>query len=374
MKASIFWISALALLLAISFTSFGAEPPRSDSSVPTQPIPREAPPWGHARPPMSPTPLRLIAAIDVDRDGQLSDGEMSEIPNALTKLDLNNDRQLDSTELGWWPQPHQGLPPWRGARPRTAFDHRSPTPEGFAQSFLKHDTDGSGGVSATELPESFRFLVPGLVGDGGGEVDRSDLVRFEMFIAMEADGQQLRGALLAGEPLSPETLGRLREVLDACERTETVNEAQIASVRRSEWYSYAFTVAAMLIGTISFGHLLTAPPSRHTRWTESDAAPDATRPVLISLGLICILSLIDLLWTTVRSSSFHFQEMNPLGFQLLLDGSSPLAFKATTLAVSVILLFVLRRYHAAQLASWWMCMVCTLLTFRWIVLDSAILS
>lgn len=70
----------------------------------------------------------------------------------------------------------------------------------------------------------------------------------------------------------------------------------------------------------------------------------------------------------------HFQEMNPLGSQLLLDGVSPLAFKVTTLAVSVLLLFVLRRYRGAQLASWWMCMVCTLLTFRWIVLDSAILS
>ena len=148
-----------------------------------------------------------------------------------------------------------------------------------------------------------------------------------------------------------------------------------ASLKRSEWFSCAFTVAAMLIGVMSFGHLLGTPPPKGSRWTQTDSSPIATRPVLVSLGLICVLSLIDLFWTTVRSSNFHFQEMNPLGSQLLHDGSSPFVFKiATTMAVSVLLLFVLRRYRGAQVASWWMCMVCTLLTFRWIVLDSAILS
>lgn len=249
-----------------------------------------------------------------------------------------------------------------------------PGSEDFAQSFLKHDTDGSGSVSAAELPESYQFLVPGLVGDSGSEVDYVGLVRLEMFIATEPDGQQLRDALLAGDPLSPQTVTRLQEVLDALEQTRATNRAQIASVRRSEWYSYAFTVTAMLIGVMSFGHLLSNPPPRNTKWTQADTSPDATRPVLISLGLICVLSLIDLLWTTAKSGYSHFQEMNPLGSQLLLDGTSPIVFKATTLAVSVFLLFVLRRYRGAQLASWWMCMVCTLLTFRWIVLDSTVLS
>lgn len=372
MRSHACWISVL--LLPISLPLSGAEPGGSEFSEPAQSPAHGVPPWGDARRPMLRTPIKLIAAIDVDGDGQLSESEISEIPSALAKLDLDNNGSLDSTELGWWPGHQPGPAPWQGATPHPPSPHRLRNPGDLAQSLLKHDADSSGGLSAAELPESFQFLVPGLDNDGGGEADRSELARLGAYLATGQDGEELQDALLAGEPLSAETTARLQEVMDAVAATLAVNNAQIASVRRSEWYSYAFTVAAMLIGVISFGHLLSVPPPRRTSWNETDASPDATRPVLISLGLICVLSVIDLFWTTARSGSLHFQEMNPLGSQLLLDGVSPLAFKVTTLAVSVLLLFVLRRYRGAQLASWWMCMVCTLLTFRWIVLDSAILS
>jgi hypothetical protein len=45
-------------------------------------------------------------------------------------------------------------------------------------------------------------------------------------------------------------------------------------------------------------------------------------------------------------------------------------FKATATLLSCSLLLFLRRHPRAQLASWWLCLVCTLLTFRWLVLNS----
>ena len=214
--------------------------------------------------------------------------------------------------------------------------------------------------------------------DGDGELSSLELDRFEAFVLRASDGEQLRDSLSDDDSPSAQTIVRLQRVLDSFEAENAVLDANIesafSSVERAEWSSYAFSVAAMLIAALSFGHLLTATPPRRERWTQIDASPDALRSVVESLVLIGILSLIDLLWTTVRSTEFHFHEMNPLGSRLLLEGDSLAAFKVISLASSIVVLFILRKYKGAQLASWWACMICTLVTFRWIVLDSAMLS
>ena len=133
-------------------------------------------------------------------------------------------------------------------------------PAEFAQSFLKRDTDDNRVIELAELPTSLQFLFPGVDRDRNGEIDHLELAQFEMCVDAEPDGRQLRNALVSEDPPSPQTVRRLREVLDSMKRTEAANEAQVASVRRSEWFWYAFTVGAMLIGVISFGHLLSTPP------------------------------------------------------------------------------------------------------------------
>ena len=251
---------------------------------------------------------------------------------------------------------------------------RGPDGPGRGHALMKYDADDTGSITLAELPESLQVLFPWLDQDDSGEISMLESSSFEALLAEKLEEEELRDVLQFEEPPSPQVVQKFLGILESAERTMAANNAQIASVRRAEWYSYAFTVTAMLLGVISFGHLLSNPPPRHANWSESDPSPDATRPVVISLGLICVLSLIDLVWTTASSGNAHFEELNPLGSRLLLDGSSPLVFKVATLAVSVLLLFVLRRYRGAQMASWWMCMVCTLLTFRWLVLDSVILS
>ncbi len=49
-------------------------------------------------------------------------------------------------------------------------------------------------------------------------------------------------------------------------------------------------------------------------------------------------------------------------------------FKLTSLLLACWILLRLRRYHGAQVASWWMCLVCTVLTFRWVTFNSLFFS
>ncbi len=369
-------VSLLGGLLFFTLIALAtAQPP--DFPPPTGFGPETRPSAARSVPPM---PLRLIAAIDTDKDGELSDEEMARIPEALKKLDLDNDQHLSAGEMGWWPSvpsaPAAWRPPsfWgqgpgaRGFQPPVESEPRS-----LIEAFHRFDTDQNGIVSEEELPASMQELFTLFDRNQDGRITNAEVGYVESLLNGESNGWELCRTLMAGESTS-EVVQGVREILVAAEQTSIENHRQIDQARRSEWLTYLMTVGAMLAGVISFGHLIGTPPPSLGRWSEVDSSPRATRPVVLSLVLICILSAIDLVWTQARAGSLHFVEMNPLGSEMLLAGASPTIFKVATLAVSVLLLFSLRQFRGAQKASWWMCMVCTLLTFRWVVLDSAIFS
>jgi len=251
------------------------------------------------------------------------------------------------------------------------------TPNETPRVFMNYDADASRGLDETELPQSLRFVHSRLDENGDGNLHLAEVQRFDEFVIRQPGGEALKDALLADGGPSARTIVRVEAALDSFDTETAVLAAsaasEISSVRQAEWSSYAFTVAAMMIAALSFGHLLTATPPRREPWTSVDTSPHAVRSVIESLVLIGLLSLIDLLWTTFSSTESHFHEMNPLGNRFLLDGAFLAAFKGISLFAGITLLFVLRKYKGAQVASWWACMICTLVTFRWIVLDSAML-
>jgi hypothetical protein len=243
---------------------------------------------------------------------------------------------------------------------------------------MNHDADGNLRLNETELSEEIRFVHPRLDEDQNGIASTVEVARFDTFILGQPQGRELKEELMKDTAPSEQTIARLRETLDAYEaeaaRLDAEVIVQLSTAKQAEWSSYLFTVIAMMLAALSFGHLLTANPPRRQKWTQIDASPIATRTVIESLVLIGLLSCVDLLWTTTMSTEVHFQEMNPVGNRFLLEGASLTAFKVGSLASALALLFFLRKFKGAQMASWWTCMVCTLVTFRWIVLDSAMLS
>ena len=128
----------------------------------------------------------------------------------------------------------------------------------------------------------------------------------------------------------------------------------------------------MLLSVFALGHVL--------KWTaksivaEQNAAysPEVTRCVEVALLLMLAMSLIDLVWTILAGQAGVMKEVNPLAATYLDSPVQLVAFKVTATGLGCGILYAWRRRKQVQDATWWMCLVCVLLTFRWVVFDSVI--
>ncbi len=78
-----------------------------------------------------------------------------------------------------------------------------------------------------------------------------------------------------------------------------------------------------------------------------------------SLILVVALSLLDLVWTLLASQAGTMRELNPVGGRLIDDPAKLIAFKVAMTGLAAGLIFKLRYYRRAQLASWWACLILT---------------
>jgi hypothetical protein len=92
--------------------------------------------------------------------------------------------------------------------------------------------------------------------------------------------------------------------------------------------------------------------------------------VVRNVILLGLLSGFDLSLTLAAQQAGTLLELNPLGSQLVANPLLLASFKITSLVAACAILVTLRRYRGAQVVSWWMCMVCTVLTYRWVTFNS----
>ena len=88
--------------------------------------------------------------------------------------------------------------------------------------------------------------------------------------------------------------------------------------------------------------------------------------ILLMLGM----SAVDLLWTIMAGQAGVMKEINPLAAGLIQTPTSLALFKVTATAIGCGLLYSFRDRRRVQEATWWMCLVCVLVTFRWVMFDS----
>jgi hypothetical protein len=185
----------------------------------------------------------------------------------------------------------------------------------------------------------------------------------------QADATAWREWLTRYEPPAALRERAMPKVKELIER-EAISQSTIHANQRLQTWAYPLTVFGMLAGVISFGHLLQYPPHGSYDVVPSRRRRDLCRATVIFLVMVVVLSMLDLVWTLLASQAGQMNELNPIGRHLLKDPVQLTVFKVVATLFSCGLLMWLRKHPRAQLASWWLCLICTLLTFRWLVLNS----
>ena len=160
---------------------------------------------------------------------------------------------------------------------------------------------------------------------------------------------------------------RVDEVLEKERAVEERNLAEIAARKLLSSSSYPLTIFGMLLVVIAFGNLLSNEAPLDIQSSES---PVMDRRVKIFLMLIAAFSVLDLIWTLLASRANALTELNPIGSQLIHNPIGLLAFKTLVTMGVIGILFVLRGHRVAQRGAWWACLICTLVTVRWLTFNS----
>ncbi|MCA9119237.1 MAG: hypothetical protein H6822_22545 [Planctomycetaceae bacterium] len=132
---------------------------------------------------------------------------------------------------------------------------------------------------------------------------------------------------------------------------------------------YALSVAGMVLVALSIGTLLNHRP-QSGRWSELVRSPEAVNLIKRALVLIVALSAFDLACTLFATTAGDFLEVNPFGESLLSKPWMLSTFKLTATVFGAGILWSMRSYLGAQQASWWLCLVLTLVTVRWVAVQS----
>lgn len=142
---------------------------------------------------------------------------------------------------------------------------------------------------------------------------------------------------------------------------------------RSRSIRYTVTVLAMMFGVVALGILLTHRPETKGSWREIDDSSGSLSIVKWCIIMLVVLGLFDLGCTILAAQTSVFVELNPLGGSISKNPIALSALKLGSLLLGCGLLFFLRKYRGAQFASWWLSLVCVVVTFRWAAFNTMLM-
>lgn len=179
----------------------------------------------------------------------------------------------------------------------------------------------------------------------------------------------LLGEVLAVYQPSDSFRDRAEAVIAKSVEIESRNTTKSQAFLSAGKIGYPLTIVAMVLVALGFGHLLSNKPM-----LDDSVDPSKSKSIVSrSLGIFVLLSAIDLIWTVLAAQAGSMREMNPIGIGFITNPLQLVAFKFTVVGLSASILYVLRDRGVAQAASWWSCLVLTLLTARWVVFQSMLM-
>ena len=163
----------------------------------------------------------------------------------------------------------------------------------------------------------------------------------------------------------------LRERVNADLAGPTAEQRQ--SAVPSPGLMYALNVGGMALVVLAFGALLGHQP-RSCQCRTCAHCGDGASFLVRNVALIVLLSAFDLGCTLLGTANGIMSELNPLAESVVHSPVALSAFKLTATLVGAGILIGLRRHQRAQLASWWVCLFCSLLAFRWVSFHSLFMA
>lgn len=212
-------------------------------------------------------------------------------------------------------------------------------------------------------------LSRGLLGQWNDEVTE------ETFLSLAEGGEkgrELWRTTLLGNDLPPSVRDILNAKITEYEEVEARNQQEINATHRMDRYSYPLTIIGMLLSVVAFGHVL--------KWMgggfqeAGEQASESSRHVVIALVLMFGMSLVDLAWTVLSEQAGLMTEVNPIAARFVDSPYELMAFKLIMTLLGFGILYVWRSRRQMQQATCWLCLICVLLTFRWIVFDSLMMG
>jgi hypothetical protein len=176
---------------------------------------------------------------------------------------------------------------------------------------------------------------------------------------------------IAGFQPSLEFMARAQEQIEDTEAIRAENKRTSQANKRLNTASYPLTVIGMLLVIVAAGHLISYRPELSTAGQSTTLPVEEHRAVAYCLLLVAGLSALDLAWTLLAHQAGAMKELNPVGARIIDNAQVLIAFKGILTLVAAGILYAARRHIFARRACWWCCLICTLLTARWITLTSA---
>lgn len=156
------------------------------------------------------------------------------------------------------------------------------------------------------------------------------------------------------------------------EFTDDSRQLSLNDGMNSRLLIYTLNTIGMLLVVISLGVLIHNRPTPNLAWDTIVNSSESLSLTKKCVVLSVVLSVFDLISTTTAASSaeFGFIEVNPFAAPLIGDPTLLTVIKLLGTGLSAGLLWSQQKYVGAQKAAWWICFVLTLVTVRWVVVDS----
>ncbi|MEZ5944676.1 MAG: DUF5658 family protein [Planctomycetaceae bacterium] len=224
-------------------------------------------------------------------------------------------------------------------------------------------------IRTISLATDLLVLYDALLAESPSEVQRASFLE----LAPNEGCRAKWGAWLSEFTPEPAFAEEMQAFLNYTREGEATLARQERAAARLEMFAYPLTALAMIISVFGFGHLLqwVAKGFADQETTESDSHwSERNWFITTAILLMVVMSALDLAWTILASQAGIMAEVNPVARGMVSDPWSLALFKVAAMGIALVILYFWRHRRQIQQATWWTCLVCVLLMFRWVIFDS----